>query len=185
MLSVRMNEVAARSFGPAGLRDIVPPSELASGLRELVAQGVVLCGDLLVFTHQRADAEAAMARGVSEELSGWECSVSSLHLEDEVPLPADGGALRDDGELGFSAAEQVLMLRHGLGFAFEVVRLVRELPESVGVRCIVGANDSNGTFRFHRARAADIWMGPDLDGFELEQLVVVESGPYSFDGTPW
>jgi hypothetical protein len=78
---------------------------------------------------------------------------------------------------GFSEAAQVLMLRHGLGFAFEVVRLVRELPGFVAVRCIIGANDSNGTFRFHRARAGDVWIGPDLDGFELEQLVTVERDP--------
>ena len=47
-----------------------------------------------------------------------------------------------------SEDDQVLMLCHGLGFA---------------VRCVVAANSTNGTFRFHRARPGESWLVADLD----------------------
>jgi hypothetical protein len=69
-------------------------------------------------------------------------------------VPVHVGSL-EDGEPVISDVDQVLILRHGLGFALEIVRLVRALPEPVAVRCIVGANSTNGTFRFHRARRGE------------------------------
>jgi hypothetical protein len=84
-----------------------------------------------------------------------------------------------------SEDDQVLMLRHGLGFALEIVRLVNELAEPVAVRCIVSTNSANGTFRFHRARRGESWLTADLDSYSLEKLVVVDSGPSSLGGTPW
>ncbi|WP_231114615.1 hypothetical protein [Lentzea aerocolonigenes] len=84
-----------------------------------------------------------------------------------------------------SEAGQVVMLRHGLGLALEVVRLVRALPEPVAVRCIVSANSTNGTFRFHRARPGESWLGPDVDDYSGDKLIVVDSGSASIGGTPW
>ncbi|WP_016699311.1 hypothetical protein [Actinoalloteichus spitiensis] len=42
-------------------------------------------------------------------------------------MPVDIGPLEDD-ELVIGEADQVLVLRHGLGFALEDARLVRALP---------------------------------------------------------
>ncbi len=84
-----------------------------------------------------------------------------------------------------SEADQVVMLRHGLGFALEVVRLVRALPEPVAVRCVVSANSTNGTFRFHLARRGESWLHPDVDTYSPDKLIVADSGSSSLGGTPW
>ncbi|MFC7614319.1 hypothetical protein ACFQV2_13045 [Actinokineospora soli] len=177
MLNIRMNELAVGALGQAGLRNAVPASELAPGLRTLVAGGVVRHGAALAFAGQ-----AQGPRAGEPDLTGWECATSSIHLEDVVPVQV--GSL-DDGEPVISEADQVVVLRHGLGFALEVVRLVRALPEPVAVRCIVSANSTNGTFRFHRARPGESWLNPDLDAYPLDKLIVVDSGPGSLGGTPW
>lgn len=151
------------------LADAVPAAESTPGLGALVAAGVVRRGEVLVF----ADRGDAVPRD-GADLTGWECSVNGFHLDDVVPVRVDR---RSDGVPVIGEADQVLMLRHGWGFALEVVRLVRELPDPVPVRCIVSANSTNGTFRFHRVRPGESWLGPDLDAYSPEKLIVVDSGP--------
>jgi hypothetical protein len=180
VLNVRMNELAVTALGQAGPRAAVPAEELAPQLRELVAEGVVRHGAALAFARHADQVEAPRSGG--PDLTGWECATSSFHLDDVVPVHV--GSL-EDGEPVITEADQVLMLRHGLGFALEVVRLVRALPEPVAVRCIVGANSTNGTFRFHRARPGESWLNPDVDAYSLDKLIVVDSGPPSLGGTPW
>lgn len=91
----------------------------------------------------------------------------------------------EDGEPVISEADQAVVLRHGVRFAPEVVKLVRALPEPVAVRCIVSANSTNGTFRLHRARPGESWLNPDVHAYVQDKLVVVDSGPASLGGTPW
>jgi hypothetical protein len=180
VLNIRMNELAIRALGSEGLPQAVPASELAPGLRALTAEGIVRHGAALAFA-RHADHTQAPCTG-APDLTGWECATSSFHLDDVVPVQV--GSL-EDGEPVISEADQVLMLRHGLGFAFEVVRLVRALPEPVAVRCIVGANSTNGTFRFHRARPGESWLNADVDAYAQDKLIVIDSGPASLGGTPW
>ncbi|MCP2331672.1 MULTISPECIES: hypothetical protein [Actinoalloteichus] len=180
MLNIRMNEVAVRALEPGGLAGATPVAELAPELREVLDEGIVRAGPALVFARRATRAHAPHA--ATEDLTAWECATNEIHLDDVVPV--DVGCL-EDGEPVISEADQVRMSRHGLGFALEVVRLVRALPEPVAVRCIVGANSTNGTFRFHRARPGESWLGPDVDGFLGDKLIVVDSGPASLGGTPW
>ena len=181
MLSVRMNDVAATSLGAVmGVRGALPPELLAPELRDLLAEGVVGRGEALVFAVHAGKADGAP--GSFANLTLWECSVSGCHLDDVVPVEV--GRL-DDGEPVIDEADQVLMLRHGLGFALEVVRLVNALAEPVPVRCIVGANSTNGTFRFHRARPGEAWLAMDLDAYSQEKIIAVDSGPSTLGGTPW
>lgn len=175
-----MNEVAIEALGQAELAGAVPAAELAPELRELVAGGIVWHGPALAFARDAAHTQAP--RSGAPDLTGWECATSSFHLDDVVPVHV--GSLAD-GEPVINEADQVLMLRHGLGFAFEVVRLVHTMPEPVAVRCIVGANSTNGTFRFHRARRGESWLNPDIDEYLLDKMIVVDSGPASLGGTPW
>jgi hypothetical protein len=176
-----MNDVAVRSLGAvAGVGCAVPPQVLAPELRGLVAAGVVRRGEALVFAMHAGKVDGAP--GSFADLTLWECSVSSFHLDDVVPVAV--GRL-DDGEPVIGEADQVLMLRHGLGFALEVVRLVGALADPVPVRCIIGANSTNGTFRFHRARPGETWLGADLDAYSQEKIIVVDCGPSSLGGEPW
>jgi hypothetical protein len=180
VLNIRMNDLAIEALGQVALPAAVPASGLAPELRRLIADGVVRHGAALAFA-EHAERVAA-PRADAPDLTGWECATSSFHLDDVVPVHI---GLTEDGEPVISEADQVLMLRHGLGFAWEVVRLVRALPEPVAVRCIVGVNSTNGTFRFHRARRGESWLNPDIDAYLLDKLIVVDSGPASLGGTPW
>jgi hypothetical protein len=175
-----MNDLAIDALGQLAPTAAVPASELAPGLRDLVAEGIVWHGAALAFA-RHADHVEAPRSGVPD-LTAWECATSSFHLDDMVPVHV--GSLAD-GEPVINEADQLLMVHHGLGFAFEVVRLVRALPEPVAVRCIVGANSTNGTFRFHRARRGGTWLNPDIDDYLLDKLIVVDSGPPSLGGKPW
>jgi hypothetical protein len=175
-----MNEMAIATLGFAGLQAAVLASELTPPLRKLIAEGIVEHGAGLAFA-RHANQIQALRPGESD-LTAWECATSSFHLDAVVPIEV--GSL-ETGEPVISEADQILMLRHGLGFALEVVRLAHALPIPLAVRCIVSANSTNGTFRFHRARPAESWLSADVDDYLLEKLIVIDSGPASMGGTPW
>ncbi|WIY05114.1 hypothetical protein QRX60_15195 [Amycolatopsis mongoliensis] len=184
MLTVRMNDVAASALKASGTGAVMPPAELAPMLRETLREGIVRRGEVLLFAGYSGWADEPPGR--FPDLTGWECFVSSLHLDDAVPVKVRSSP---DGEPVISEEDQALMLRHGLGFALEVVRLVNGLDKPVAVRCIVGTNTTNGTFRFHRARPGESWLTADLDSYSHEwpshKLIVVDNGPASLGGTPW
>lgn len=66
-----------RALGSAGLPEAMPASELAAGLRALVAEGVVRHGAALAFAGH-ADHTPAPRSG-APDLTGWECATSSFH----------------------------------------------------------------------------------------------------------
>ena len=170
---VRMNRRAAQALGdPTGLDAALPEDLLAPKLRGLIAEGLVRREGVLVFA-RHAD-EIGNAPGNSPDLTGWECSVNTVHLDFIVPIaigsPAAGEPVIDDDA-------QVHLLRHGLGLAVEIVRLAGELDGPVPVRCIIGANSTSGTFRFHRVRPGETWLVEDLDAYRGEMVAVVESTP--------
>ncbi|MEU8417637.1 hypothetical protein AB0C24_33020 [Amycolatopsis japonica] len=107
VLDIRFNDLAAAALGPA---DALPLDRLAPGLREMIADGVVLTGEVLSLGE--IPDWAGRPPGKQADLTGWECFVSGFHLEDHLPIEA--GSL-PDGEPVISEADQVLMLRHGLG----------------------------------------------------------------------
>ncbi|MGW4129653.1 hypothetical protein [Amycolatopsis japonica] len=172
VLNIRFNDLAAAALGPA---DALPLDRLAPGLRGMIADGVELAGE--VVTLGGVPAWAGRPPGRQADLTGWECFVSSFHLEDHLPIEA--GSL-PDGEPVISEADQILMLRHGLGFALEIAKVA-----PVPVRCVVGANSTNGTFRFHRARPGESWLHGDLDAYRREKVITVDRGPATLGGTPW
>ncbi len=81
------------------------------------------CGPALVFA--RCATRAHAPHTATEDLTAWERATNEIHLDGAVPV--DIGPLEDD-ELVIGEADQVLVLRHGLGFALEDARLVRALP---------------------------------------------------------
>ncbi|TDB69893.1 hypothetical protein E1165_27345 [Micromonospora sp. KC723] len=90
-----------------------------------------------------------------QDLTGYECNYNSFHLEDYAPVQV---TILDDGQPQISTEDQIVLLRLGMVVADAVLRLVRALPQPTAVRCIVLANDTNGTFRFHRIRPSEDWI---------------------------
>jgi hypothetical protein len=84
-----------------------------------------------------------------KDLTAWECADSSFHIEHHVP--AVHVAIVDEAPV-ISDSDQRILLVHGLAFGLQFSRLVYALDPPSPVRCIVAANDTNATLRFHQIR---------------------------------
>jgi hypothetical protein len=172
VLSMTLNDTAARALGvTGGPGALAPGGGLAPGLRERIAGGIARRGHVLTWADSAGD--AAGAPGLLPDLTAWECADSSFHLEDLVPVEV---ALVDDAPLIDEAAQGVL-LRHGIAFALEFSALVHGLGDPAPVRCVVGVNETNATFRFHRIRPGESWHHPDLDGYARDKMFVMDICP--------
>ncbi|MFE7593381.1 hypothetical protein ACFU6K_28640 [Kitasatospora sp. NPDC057512] len=171
MLSLTMNDAAAGILARAGGASLTPPGGLAPGLRGLLANGITRRGDVLTWADSTGDANGAPS--FFGDLTGWECADSSFHLEDHVPVDVR----IVDAAPQISEDDQRILLLHGIAFAMEFRRLVTSLDHPCSVRCIVGANETNATFRFHRIRAGESWHNPDLDSYRMDKLVVIDLKP--------
>lgn len=172
MLSLKMNDAAIRALGVlAGLAAVTPPGGLAPGLRDQLASGISHRGDVLTWADSVGNSDGAPS--FFNDLTAWECSDSSFHLEDHVPVPV---AIVDDAPQ-IAEDDQRILLLHGIAFAIEFGQLVCALDQPSPVRCIVAANETNATFRFHQIRPGEFWNYPDLDRYQLEKMVVIDFEP--------
>jgi hypothetical protein len=174
MLSVTMNDLAVESLGMrAGHATLTPPDGLAPGLRQRIARGIVRRGEVLTWADSVGDADGAPSQ--HPDLTGWECADSSFHLEDFVPVDhLLVGHTPQIGEPG-----QRTLLLHGTALAIELAELVRTLEQPAAVRCLISANETGATFRFHRIRRGESWNDADLDRYRIEKLIVVDIEPAS------
>ncbi|MEV7121713.1 hypothetical protein [Kitasatospora griseola] len=171
MLSLTMNDAAAEILVPVGGTILTPPGGLAPGLRGLLAEGIIRRRDVLTWANSTGNANGAPS--FFGDLTGWECADSSFHLEDYVPVDVQ---IIDDAPQ-ISEDDQRILLLHGVAFAMEFRRLVIELDGPGPVRCIVGASETNATFRFHQIRAGESWHNPDLDSYRMDRMVVFDIKP--------
>ncbi|WP_328391963.1 hypothetical protein [Nocardia sp. NBC_00416] len=172
MLTVKMNDRAAVTLGVlSGFGVMEPRAGLASGLREQAARGIARRGEVLTWADSAAD--AGNAPSFFPNLSYWEASDSSFHLEDFVAVAV---AVVDNQPL-IEEGDQRVLLVHGVALARVMSRLVYELDLPTAVRFIVGANETNATFRFHRIRSGESWNTPDLDSYRQDKLVVIDVEP--------
>jgi hypothetical protein len=173
VLAVTMNDSAARLLEAVSEFAVLCPSDgLAPGLRDRLDRGIAHRRDVLVWPGSVGS--TANAPWIFPDLTGWECADSSFHLEDYVPVTVD---IIDD-EPRISEPDQRALLQHGIAFALQFRRLVYELDEPVPVRCIISANDTNATFRFHQIRPGESWNNPNLDAYLLDKVVTLEISPH-------
>ena len=171
MLSLKMNDAAVGALGVlAGLGAAEPAGGLAPGLRGRAARGIVRRGEVLVWADSPGNAEGGPG---FVDLTGWECADSSFHLERVVPVDVAVA----DGEPFISEEGQRVLLAHGVAFGLEFSRLVYGLRPSVPVRCILAANETCATFRFHQIRRGEHWNVPGLDGYRMEKVIVIDIEP--------
>ncbi|MFE6924792.1 hypothetical protein ACFVAV_27465 [Nocardia sp. NPDC057663] len=166
-----MNDRAARVLGVRGGFDgLDPEGSLAAGLRTWVDGGIECRGEVVCWGPVPAHADDALGRAF--DLTGWECSHTSFHLEDFVPVEttcAEGPIISVDA--------QRTLLRQGIALAREVGRLAEDLDTPIPLRCIIATNETNGTFRFHRIRPDESWLVDDLDSYVGDHVVVIDFFP--------
>jgi hypothetical protein len=168
VLALTMNDSAAGLLDAvSGFADLCPGG-LAPELRDRLDRGIVKRGDVLVWSGSVGN--AANAPSIFPDLTGWECADSSFHIEDYVSVAVD----TVDDEPRISEPDQRILLQQGIAAALQLRRLVYELDMPVPVRCIVSANETNATFRFHQIRPGESWNNPNLDAYPLEKVVVLD-----------
>lgn len=172
VFTLELNDAAVRAFGLLnGLQDMAPRDGLATGLQERIDRGIVRRGSVLTWADSVGGADGAPS--FFDDLTAWECADSSFHIEDSVAVDV---AIVDDAPL-ISDSDQRILLLHGIAFAMQFSRLVYALDPPSSVRCIIGANDTNATFRFHQIRQGEYWNLPDLDSYRQDKMVVLDIDP--------
>ena len=134
---------------PSGFAGLCPSDGLRPELRDRLDRGIVQRGGVLVWSGSVGNAATAPSR--FPDLTGWECADSSFHLEDYVSVTVD----TVDDEPRISELDQRILLQQGIAAALQLRRLVYELDAPTPVRCIVSANETNATFRFHQIRPGE------------------------------
>ena len=167
-----MNDAAIDASGLlSGLAAVDPPGGLAPGLRDRSARGIVRRGQVLIWAGSDGGAETIpLATG---DLTGWECSDSSFHLEDVVPVEV----VINDGVPAIGDEGQRILLLQGLAFALALSRSIYTLDPPSPVRCIIGVNRTNGTFRFHQIRPGEDWNHPELDSYLSDKMMTLDIDP--------
>lgn len=124
-----MNDTAAALLHSwPGLASTQPPQGLTAALRDLAVNGITLHGDAVVLTDTARHLRDTGPGGFVD-LTAWECSVNSFHLEDFVPVTVE---VLDDGEPVIAEADQGLLLAQGLALALHLCRLGRSVEPPPG-----------------------------------------------------
>jgi hypothetical protein len=172
MLTLKVNDAAAQALGVIGALGCPAASgDLTPGLQERLDRGLRRRGSVLTWADSVGAAEGAPS--IFGDLTAWECADSSFHIEDVVSVDV---ATVEDAPL-ISDGDQRTLLLHGFAFALKFSRLVYALTPPAPVRCIVAANDTNATFRFHQIRRGESWTMPDLDSYRQDKMIVLDIEP--------
>ncbi len=173
-----MNDSAAVALR-WGTEALLGGVELDDDLREIVARGLTVREGAVLFATfvaRNPIKTGGVARAIDRmgwrNLTMYECQHNSFHLEDDSMR---GSELNEDGVPRISEADQVTLMRRGLLLARYVSDFACSLAAPVPVRCIVSADETNGTFCFHQIRDGEQWHTSDLDRYEIEKVVVLDS----------
>jgi hypothetical protein len=102
-----------------------------------------------------------------DDETGFECSLSKLHVEDfasnDLPLP-------ELTRLGIAYALRLrdALLRSSLSGHFRII-IAAQLPDPD-----INVNGSICTIRFHRIRTGQVWADDDLDNYGMEAVLTID-----------
>ena len=156
---MRMNRSMAGSLAKVGLDERNPRVEVNDHLLELAAANLVAEEGCIVLAPLAQVGHYDSSR--FQDRTGYECLANKIHIEDFL----DGTA---------SALEQ---LRQGVGYA---VVLAKRLVRSGRFLVILSVDRNSGDLvvRFHQQRPNENWVMDDLEGYEMEDMLVWE--PHDF-----
>jgi hypothetical protein len=180
---VRVIKFNARAYAAleVGTRSLFGSQTLDEALEDLLAGGVIRHQEALIFAKHRGIWPGAPTNVLKalqhmgwRDLTMYECQYNSFHLEDVAAVTV---AITDDFEPVISDEDQITLLRIGLLVAERVIQLVRDIEPATPVRCIISANTTNATFRFHEIRSGESWVYDDLDTYRDDLMIVADDQP--------
>lgn len=164
---MRMNTLMLRLTGrDAVLRKEVATAKLAPDLRAILEAGIVREHGATYLASLRAGSNIGPFPSASiPDLTGAECFVNHLHVNDHVPEMQ----ARD-------------LLVQAFRYAFELSALLSD----GAFRLIVAMSVDDGQFtvRFHERRDGEVWLDEDLDSYAHEAIAVLDTGPRSSNAGP-
>jgi len=156
---VRMNRKMKATLRVADPAEFSRGERLSEKLSQVLAQGFSVLDGAVVFTSLRKIAGSLDVKNFPD-LTGFECFVNHIHVEDELDGPVDS---------------RTRLLRQAIAFAVAVNNQLHSLFPGKAFRVIVAASGSGSGVRFHAVRPEEEWLASDLDGYEEEAVLVLES----------
>lgn len=127
--------------------------DLPAKLSDLLSAGVV-DQDGCVFLAQLAKRASSASRSDFPDLTGYECFVNHVHVDDYV----------DD-------ANPQTLAAMGVVFARGLCELLSKRSGDFNV--IVGSDDLSCSVRFHQVRAGEAWLNDDLESYQDEAIALL------------
>jgi hypothetical protein len=154
-----MNRKMKSSLGVADPVEFSQYEKLSERLSQLLAAGFTVLDAAIVFTSLRKIADSVLAENFPD-LTGFECFVNHVHVEDELDGPIDS---------------RTALLKQAIAFAVATRNQLRSLFPGEAFRVIVAATASGCGVRFHVVRPREEWLAGDLDGYGEEAILVLDS----------
>lgn len=155
---MKMNRRMNGSLGQLSPAEFAKGEKLSEELSRLLAEGFTDLDGAIVFTAMRNIAENVKPENFPD-LTGFECFVNHIHVEDQVNR---------------SELDQAALLKQGLAFALAAENRLRSTLPSKAFKVIVALTARGCGVRFHSVRSGEEWLASDLDGYSKEAILVLE-----------
>ena len=132
-----------------------------SGLLALLESGFAQANGAVLLKAQQNLAKGATP-GNFPDLTGYECFVNHIHVEDY---------LRDTEP----HLEPRRTLKHGFVFAHRLLENLSSSFPDKPFTVILAFSESGCSVRFHSTRSGEEWLSDDLDRYDREALLVLET----------
>ncbi len=114
-----------------------------------------------VFLRRMYERKGNAQRMMFPDRTGYECFVNHLHIDDYV---------RTEGEDVTN-----ICLVNAISFVKELIERFRNSYKDMKIRVIVSADSGGCTVRFHRVREGKSWVSRDLESYQAEGIMVLDS----------
>ncbi|HKQ79087.1 MAG TPA: hypothetical protein VJ810_35660 [Blastocatellia bacterium] len=160
-MNIKMNSAMRTQYPELESSRITGTASLSSDLLRLIEPGFTeVEGAVLLKTQEK------LAKGVKPgnfpDLTGYECFVNHVHIEDYL----------SEAGLGSNAR-----LKQGIAFANKIMEELSSLFPSKLFKVIVATNESECNVRFHLIRSGENWLSDNLDKYGQEGILVLETSP--------
>lgn len=156
---MRINQRMRAILGRTSLDTFSEKITLSEELSGLLRQGFTDLDGAVVFTAMRDSAERIKPDNFPD-LTGYECFVNHIHVEDHVEDSLSG---------------QSVLLRQGVAFALATENQLRSAFTGKLFKVIVAFNELGCGVRFHSVRLGEEWLAKNLDEYAEEAILVLET----------